>query len=68
MGPDVIHFTILRDPIDTFISMWDYYQIDKTYMRQNLSIDDFFKLNLRPEDMRIYASEYSLKHVLLHEF
>ena len=68
MGSDTIFFTIIRDPIDTFISMWDYYQIDKQYMRTNISIDDFFKQPLNPKVMAIKNNEYSLKHVLFHEF
>ena len=68
MGQDAIHFTILRDPIDTFISMWDYFRLSDRYTKNKMSIDEFFKQNFNPKDVRIRFNEFSIKHVLLHEF
>jgi len=67
MGDGTIYFTILRDPIQTFISMWDYYNLDQMFFKHNLSISEFFnKKNLPPQDVTV--PEISLKHVLLHDF
>ena len=64
---NTIYFTILRDPIQTFISMWDYYNLDQMFFKHNLSISEFFnKKNLPPQDVTV--PEISLKHVLLHDF
>ena len=57
----------MRDPIQTFISMWDYYNLDQMFFKHNLSISEFFnKKNLPPQDVTV--PEISLKHVLLHDF
>ena len=36
--------------------------------QKSISIDDFFKLNLNPKFIQVHHNEFSLKHVLLHEF
>ena len=66
MGKNATYVTILRDPIDTFVSMWDYYQLDKQFFKRKMNISEFFRLNIRPNDVTM--PEISLKHVLLHDF
>ena len=62
-----IYFTILRDPIQTFISMWDYYHLDHMFFKKKMNISEFLNLkNLLPQHVTV--PEISLKHVLLHDF
>ena len=63
---ETIFLTILRDPIQTFISMWDYYNLDQMFFNHNLSISEFFNKKNLPQDVTV--PEISLKHVLLHDF
>ena len=34
-----VYFTILRDPVDLFISMWDYYDLGKIY--DNVTLEEY---------------------------
>ena len=65
MGPNTIYFTSIRDPIETFVSMWDFFQEGK---ERGMTIDEFFKLDLKSKDIKFIGYEYSLKHVLLYDF
>ena len=37
-GPSAFYFTILRDPVDVFVSLWDYYELAKKY---GVSLDEY---------------------------
>ena len=61
------YFTILRDPVEVFISMWDYYHLDHMFFKKKMNISEFLNLkNLLPQHVTV--PEISLKHVLLHDF
>ena len=37
-GPSAFYFTILRDPVDLFVSLWDYYGFGSVF---NLTLDEY---------------------------
>ena len=46
--------------------MWDYYELDKMFFKRKMTISEFFRMDSRPKEVTV--PEFSLKHVLLHDF
>ena len=38
LGGGAFYFTMMRDPVELFVSAWDYYGLAKTY---NMSLEEF---------------------------
>ena len=71
LHPNSIYFTILRDPIDVFESLWTYFDCSshlKLILGWNVSIDEFFNISHRIDPKLVTNQRFSLKHVLFHSF
>ena len=60
------YFTILRDPVEVFISMWDYFEVSRK-MFDKISLEKFAdSLNTVNNNMTLL--DINLKNTFLHDF
>jgi len=64
--PDIpLYFTILRDPVEVFISMWDYTEASKLFF-ENQKLEDFVMLRDPKPDQQI--GQIHLNNTMMWDF
>ena len=64
--PDIpLYFTILRDPVEVFISMWDYTEASKLFF-ENQKLEDFVMLKDPKPDQQI--GQIHLNNTMMWDF
>lgn len=66
-----VYFTILRDPIDAFESLWTYENCSKHFQSvfgKMPSIDEFIEMSDKLDPRLVNFPRFSLKHVLFQDF
>ena len=66
MGPQAVYFSILRDPVSLFISLWDYYELPKHMSKHRLTLEKFAMSSNKPED--IIWSNLNFHDMSLYDF
>ena len=61
------YFTILRDPVEIFISMWDYYEVSRKLFDDKLNIETF-ALNIETSDYNMTLLDVHLRNTMLYDF